>query len=321
VTHGVFVDETTPTARALMVLEMVQNSPGISGEQLAGRLGMTDRAVRRYVGNLRDAGIPVESQRGRYGGYRIGRGMRLAPLMFTAPEALELVMAVLEGRQTEETDPVRQAVAKIIRVLPKPLADPVEAVVRTSGRTPDGRRTARDPQIVAAIAQGTANRRRLRLTYLMRDDRRVEMDVDPWAVVVRFGKWYLLGWSHTADARRVLRVDKTVGVEELEDTCEPPEGLDPVATIEEHLATGWRHQIEVVVEAPGAHVRYWIPRKQGLCTAIDEHTTRITASTDELDWYAERLAGVPAPFRVVAPDALRDEVAKVGERMLANARR
>ena len=87
-THPVFVDETTPTARALLVLEMVQNSPGIRGEQLADRLGMTDRAVRRYVGNLRDAGIPVESTRGKYGGYRIGRGVRLAPLMFTAPEAL-----------------------------------------------------------------------------------------------------------------------------------------------------------------------------------------------------------------------------------------
>ena len=76
-TQHVFVDETTPTARALLVLEMVQNSPGIRGEQLANRLGMTDRAVRRYVGNLRDAGIAVESTRGKYGGYRIGRGVRL----------------------------------------------------------------------------------------------------------------------------------------------------------------------------------------------------------------------------------------------------
>jgi predicted DNA-binding transcriptional regulator YafY len=247
--------------------------------------------------------------------------MRLAPLMFTAPEALGLVMAVLEGRETDETDPVGQAVAKIIRVLPKPLAAPVEAVVRTSGRTPDGTRAAPDPQILAAIAQATAARHRVRMTYTMGNGKQVGMDLDPWAVVVRFGKWYLLGWSHTVDARRVLRVDRVSDVAELEETCEPPDGLDPITAIEEHLASGWRHQIEVVVEAPVAHVRYWIPRKQGMCTAIDEHTTRITASTDELDWYAERLAGVPAPFRVVAPDALREEVAKVGERMLANARR
>ncbi len=319
-THGVFMDETTPTARALMVLEMVQNSPGISGEQLADRLGMTDRAVRRYVGNLRGAGIAVESTRGKYGGYRIGRGVRLAPLMFTAPEALGLVMAVLEGRRTDPTDPVGQAVSKLIRVLPKALAAPVEAVVRTSERTPDGHSSAPDPRVAAAVAQGTAGRRRLRLGYRLGDDRTVAMDVDPWALVVRYGKWYLLGWSHTADARRILRLDRVVDVEELDEESEVPADLDPLVAVEEHLAQGWRHRIEVVVQAPIDRVKWWIPRKQGLLTAIDEHTTRIEASTDDLDWYAERLAAVQAPFRVVAPDALREEVAKVGERMLANAR-
>ena len=321
--HGVFVDETRPTARALMVLEMVQNSPGISGEQLAGRLGMTDRAVRRYVGNLRDAGIAVESTRGKYGGYRIGRGVRLAPLMFTAPEALGLVMAVLEGRRTDPTDPVGQAVAKLIRVLPKALAEPVEAVVRTSERTPDGHSSAPDPQVAAAVAQGTAGRKRLRLGYRLEhrpgEDRTVRMDVDPWSLVVRYGKWYLLCWSHTADARRILRIDRVVDVEELDEEAEVPEDLDPLVAVEEHLAQGWRHRIEVVVEAPIERVKWWIPRKQGLLTAIDEHTTRLEASTDELDWYAERLAAVQAPFRVVSPDALREEIAKVGERMLANA--
>ncbi len=317
--HGVFVDETTPTARVLMVLEMVQNSPGISGDQLAGRLGMTDRAVRRYVGHLREAGIPVESTRGKYGGYRIGRGMRLAPLMFTAAEALELVMAVLEGRQTDPADPVGQAVAKIIRVLPKPLAEPVEALVSTSGRTPDGHSSAPDPQVTAAVAQGSAGRKRLRLGYLLRPDRRVEMDVDPWAVVVRYGKWYVLGWSHTADASRILRLDRIADVAELDETFEPPADLDPVRAIEEHLSQGWRHKIDVEVDAPIDMVKWWIPRKQGLLTAIDEHTTRIQASTDELDWYAERLASIRAPFRVVAPESLRDEVARVGRRMLASA--
>jgi predicted DNA-binding transcriptional regulator YafY len=317
--HGVFVDETTPTARALMVLEMVQNSPGISGEQLAERLGMTDRAVRRYVGNLRDAGIPVESQRGKYGGYRIGRGMRLAPLMFTAPEALGLVMAVLEGRQTDPTDPVGQAVGKIIRVLPKPLAEPVEAVVRTSERTPDGHSSAPDPQVAAAVAQGTAAHRRLRLAYRLGQDRVVDMDVDPWALVVRYGKWYLLGWSHTAGARRILRIDRVATVQELGEVAEVPEDLDPLTAVEEHLAQGWTHRIEVVVDAPVERVRWWLPRKQALLTAIDDSTTLLRASTDELDWYAERLAAIQAPFRVVAPPELKDEVARVGRRMLASA--
>ncbi len=317
--HPVFVDETTPTARALLVLEMVQNSPGIRGEQLAGRLGMTDRAVRRYVGNLRDAGIPVESTRGKYGGYRIGRGVRLAPLMFTASEALGLVMAVLEGRAHDPTDPVGQAVGKIIRVLPQPIAEPVEAVVRMSERTPDGHSSAPEPRVTAVLVQGCASRRRLRVAYRLGPDKVRDMDVDPWAIVVRFGKWYLLCWSHTADARRILRIDRVVDAQELAENFEVPADLDPVATLEEHLSEGWRHKIEVVVDAPADDVRCWLPRKQGLVEVIDERTSRIRASTDELDWYAEKLASIRAPFRVVTPRELVDEVAAVGRRMLANA--
>jgi len=91
----VVVHDASPAARALLVLEMIQNAPGISADRLAERLGISDRAVRRHVGILREAGIPVESTRGRYGGYRIGRGLRLPPLMFTPSEALGLVMAAL----------------------------------------------------------------------------------------------------------------------------------------------------------------------------------------------------------------------------------
>jgi predicted DNA-binding transcriptional regulator YafY len=280
---------------------------------------MTDRAVRRYVGNLRAAGIPVESTRGKYGGYRIGRGVRLAPLMLTASEALALVMAVLEGRAHDPVDPVGRAVGKIIRALPKPIAEPVEAVVRMSGRTPDGHSSAPDPRVAAALVQGCAARRRLRVSYRLGADRVRDMDVDPWAIVVRFGKWYLLCWSHTADARRILRIDRVAEVDELPQTFVAPVDLDPVTAVEEHLAQGWRHRIEVLVEAPADDVKWWIPRKQGLVERIDERTCRIRASTDDLDWYAERLASIRAPFRVVSPPELREEVAAVGRRMVASA--
>ena len=85
------------TVAALLALELLQSRPGITAEQLGERLGVTERAARRYVGILREAGIPVESTRGPYGGYRVGRGLRLPPLMFSASEALALVMAVLDG--------------------------------------------------------------------------------------------------------------------------------------------------------------------------------------------------------------------------------
>src|SRR5215469_4828368 len=89
--------DLSPAARALRVLELVQASPGITADQIAGKLGVSDRAARRYVAILREADIPIGSVRGPYGGYSVGRGLRLAPLMFTATEALGLVMAVLDG--------------------------------------------------------------------------------------------------------------------------------------------------------------------------------------------------------------------------------
>src|SRR4051812_46138181 len=89
--------DSSPTSRALLALELIQGSPGITAGRLSERLGVTERAARRYVAILREAGIPLESERGPYGGYRVGRGLRLPPLMFEASEALALVMAVLDG--------------------------------------------------------------------------------------------------------------------------------------------------------------------------------------------------------------------------------
>src|SRR3954452_1536306 len=96
--------DASPTARALLALELIQGSPGITAERIGERLGVSERAARRYVGILRQAGIPIESARGPYGGYRVGRGLRPAPLMFTATEALGLVMAVLDGRRDTAAD-------------------------------------------------------------------------------------------------------------------------------------------------------------------------------------------------------------------------
>jgi predicted DNA-binding transcriptional regulator YafY len=116
--------DSSPTARALLTLELVQDAPGITADRLADKLGVSERAARRYVGILREAGIPIESVRGPYGGYRVGRGLRLPPLTFSATEALGLVMAVLDGHHEagDPTDPVGSALGKIIRGLPEAVA-------------------------------------------------------------------------------------------------------------------------------------------------------------------------------------------------------
>lgn len=313
--HTGGVHETSPTARALLCLEMIQNSPGITALSLSERLGLSDRAVRRYVAILREAEIPIESERGRYGGYRIGRGLRLPPLMFTSAEALGLVMAAVEGRgASDPTEPVGSALAKIIRVLPERVAGPARAVGKVAS---PGRRTqdvAPDPEITAELVQARESAQRVRVDYRTGSGRTIAIDLEPWAVVVRHGLWYLLCWSHSADARRALRIDRVLDVHRLPDRFTPPEDLDPVRMLEEQLSQGWKHEIEVLVDAPVERVQWWIPRTIGRLEPTDGGT-RLLASTDDLAWYAEMLSFVHAPFRVVRPQGLRDELAALSARL------
>src|SRR6476469_1453140 len=118
----------SPTARALRALEILQRRPGTTAGELADRLGVTERAARRYVGILREAGIPVESSRGRYGGYRLGRGTRLPAVSFTEAEALALVMAVLDGHPPADGDLVDTGLGKVIRALPEDIGRQAAAV-------------------------------------------------------------------------------------------------------------------------------------------------------------------------------------------------
>jgi predicted DNA-binding transcriptional regulator YafY len=311
----VVVHDTSPAARALLVLEMVQSAPGITADRLAERLGLSDRAVRRHVAILREAGIPVESTRGRYGGYRIGRGLRLPPLMFTPAEALGLVMAVLEGHPAGEDDPVGQALGKIVRALPEALARPADAVRRVPAR--GWHVVVPDTDVTLRLVEASDAGRRVRLRYGRDAERAWDIELDPWAVVVRHRRWYLLGWSHDKDARRVLRVDRVLSVTQLPESFEAPAGLDALDAVEEHLAMGWKHAVEVVIDAPLDECRHWLPRSLGRLEAVDGQTTRLVATTDEPEWYAAQLGNLPMGFRLVGSPEVRAAMAELGRRLLS----
>ncbi|MFB9631919.1 helix-turn-helix transcriptional regulator [Nonomuraea helvata] len=313
--------DASPTARALLALELVQGSPGITADRLAGKLGVSERAARRYVAILREAGIPIESLRGPYGGYRIGRGLRLPPLMFSAAEALGLVMAVLDGHHDagDAADPVGSALGKIVRALPEPVAAQVQAVRRTTAPAPDRAAARPDPDTATALVQACSNRRRVRLRYRAEAGPERVIEADPWAVVVRHGRWYLLCRSHTAGARRAYRIDRVRGVEVLDDTFTPPTGLDPVATLEEHLAVGWEYDVEVVIDAPAETVGRCLSRALGRLEPLDAGTSRLVGSTSNPMWYAEQLAAVPAPYRIVRCPELQQAARVLGRRLLAAA--
>jgi predicted DNA-binding transcriptional regulator YafY len=313
------MDTESSTARALIALEVLQDCPGISAEQLARRLGVSDRAVRRYARLLRDAGIPIESTPGRYGGYRLGRGARLPPLMFSADEALGLVMAVLDGHHDagDPADPVGSALGKLMRALPGPVATQADAVRRTTAPAPDRAAVRPDPATATALVQACSEHRRVRLSYRSESGSKWTAEVDPWAVVVRHGRWYLLCRSCAADARRAYRIDRIRDVAVLDGTFSPPELADPVAELEDHLAVGWEYDAEVVIDAPAEAVRRCLPRTLGRLEPIDAGTSRLTGSTSNPQWYAENLAAIPSSYRIVSCPEIQAAARTLGERLLA----
>lgn len=247
---------------------------------------------------------------GPYGGYRVGRGLRLPPLMFTAAEAAGLVMATLEGHRAaaDPADVVGGALAKILRVLPDRVAPPVPEA------TADVVPHEHLDRLVAACTHG----RLLRVAYRL-DDRTTEMDLEPWAVVLRHSRWYLLGWSRTRDARRVLRIDKVADVWSLPETFTPPPDLDPLTAIEEHFSQGWKYGVEVLVDAPPFWVRRWVSPSLARLEAVEGDRTRMVASTEDPDWYARQLAAIPVTFRVVDSPELAAALSSLGRRLAGSA--
>jgi predicted DNA-binding transcriptional regulator YafY len=313
--------DTSPTARALLALELIQGTPGISAARLSERLGVTERATRRYVAILREAGIPLESERGPYGGYRVGRGLRLPPLVFEAGEALALVMAVLDGHHqaADPTDPAGSALGKIVRALPEPIAAQAEAVRRATAPAPDRAAARPDPQTTTTLVQASLDRRRVRIGYRTEAGREWSQDVDPWAVVVRHGRWYLLCWSHVAGARRAFRIDRVTAVTVLEAAFQPPPGLDAVTEIETHLASGWEYETEVIIEAPLETMAHVFARGLGRLEAAGE-STRLVGTTSAPDWYAGQLAVLRVPYRIVNGPELRTAALTIAQRMADAAR-
>jgi predicted DNA-binding transcriptional regulator YafY len=312
-----WMSETSPTARALRALELLQNRPGCTADELAQRLGVTDRAARRYVAILREAGIPVESVRGPYGGYRLGRGLRLPPLVFSAAEALGLVMAVLDGRHApaDNEDPVGSGLGKIIRALPESVGQQA-ATMREHARAVPDRRARPDPTITSALVEAVGEQRQVRIGYRSAAGHSHSFEVDPWSVVVRYGRWYLLCFAHHAAAVRTYRIDRVTAVGEGTRAFATPEGLDPVSALEENLASGWEFDTRVVFDAPAAEVAPWLRPTMGRLEALGEDRCVVVGSTSNPTMYAgEWLAGMPFEITVEGGPELCRAVAELSRRM------
>jgi len=272
--------DLSPTARALRALEILQVRPGTTAGQLAERLGVTERAARRYVGILREAGIPVESARGLHGGYWLGRGTRLPPVVFTQAEALGLVMAVLDGQPaaSDADDLVGSALGKVIQALPESVGRQAAALREHASAAPDRYSARPDPATTSALVAAAAARRRVLVTY---------------------------------------RVDRVRAVQQTRHGFEPPDGLDPVAALEENLGTGWEFPARVAFDAPPAEVAPWIRPPMGRLHPSGDGCVLIGSTSNPAMYAQEWLASVPFAFRVDGGPELRAATAALAARLAA----
>jgi predicted DNA-binding transcriptional regulator YafY len=325
-----------PTARVLSLLELLQSGGVRTVAELAGRLGVDERTVRRYVDHLIDLDVPVESVRGRYGGYRLASGYRMPPLMLSDDEAVAVLLGLIAGRRTglvTTTDTASEtAAAKIRRVLPERLARRLDAVLGTLAFTaPPGQTPAPDTAVLLSIADAARHRRPISIRYTARDGRRSERTLHPYGLVAHSGRWYVTGADPGIGEDRTFRLDRIADTRTLPGSFEPPAGFDPAQNVLSGLATTpYRHEVTLAIQGTIEQIRARLPASvatvEELPTAggADPQTEpwyRVELHAERLDWLPPLLASLDRPFAVERPGELRDRIAALADRLATSARR
>ena len=317
---------TRPTARVLAMLELLQTGGQRTVGELAERLGVDERTVRRYAEHLTDLGIPVQAQRGRYGGYRLSPGYKLPPLMLTDDEAVAVVLglraAERAGLATTEPAATASALTKVSRVLPHALARRLDSLLSTAQFTTRPHAgAAAGADTLLGLAAAPAQRRTVAIAYTAWDGRESQRDLDVYGLVFHSGRWYATGYDHGRDDVRTFRLDRISAVRQVEGTFVVPADFDARAQVVSGIAAvGWSHEVAVVLRTTLAEAGERLPRSAG---RLSPHVDGVLLETrvEDLSGMAAMLAGLGWDFEVVTPDALRDEVLAVSDRLRASAAR
>lgn len=304
-----------PSARLLDLLELLQARPLMTGRELADRLAVDGRTVRRYIATLQELGIPIEGQRGVGGGYRMRPGFRLPPLMLTDDEAVAIVLGLTVARPLGAE--VDGALVKIHRVLPGALRRRVEALEATLGFTaaePPGVPVGGDAALL--LAEAIRRRRRLHCAYRSFAGEESERELSPHGLVVHSGRWYLAAFDHGRDDLRTFRVDRmsrmAVGDEPA---LAAPDGFDAVAEVSRSLArVPWNWEVEVLLDLAVDRAAERIPATLGELIETEDGTV-LRMRVGSLDWMAGVLAGLDCPFTIRRPEELRESVRALAARL------
>ncbi|WP_433088914.1 helix-turn-helix transcriptional regulator [Dactylosporangium sp. CA-052675] len=315
---------TRPTARVLALLEILQAGGTHTVSGLAARLGVDERTVRRYAEHLLELQVPVESVRGRHGGYRLAPGFRMPPLMLTDEEALAVLLGLVAGRRAGLVPASREAAAtaaaKVRRVLPKALASRLDALLATTDFTaPERAAPTPETSVMLRLAEATRQHRPAVIGYTDRTGRRSERTVHPYGLVTHSGRWYVTGTDAASGGLRTFRLDRIAEVRIAHGTFAVPEGFQAADVVLASLAgTPWRHQVAVAVRGSTDDVRARLPH--GIAAVEPDADdgpdwVLVRLRAERLDWIPGVLAGLGLPFVVREPAHLRDMVRAWAERI------
>jgi predicted DNA-binding transcriptional regulator YafY len=315
---------TQPTLRVLAVLELLQSRGRVSGPELARRIGVDGRTLRRYIAMLEELGIPIVAERGRFGGYALVAGFKLPPLVFTNDEALALGVGLLAARSLGLADAapaVAGAQAKLQRVMPQSLKRRLRAIDETVALDLSRRNAApHDNAALVTLSAAAQVRQRVHLRYRSFENQDTARDFDPYGLVWRGGRWYAVGHCHLRRDVRSFRLDRVIDVRALPANFGRPEAFDALAHLARSVAMLPRaHAVEVLLLTDLDRARRETFDSIGVFTPEGD-TVRVSGQTDDLDWFARELARLPFDFAVLSPPALRAALRRQGARLARLAR-
>jgi predicted DNA-binding transcriptional regulator YafY len=318
-----------PTAQVLTLLELLQSGGIRTMAELADRLGVQPRTVRRYVDHLVDLDVPVESVRGRYGGYRLAAGYRLPPLMLSDDEALAVLLGLVAGRRAglaTTTGPgtaSETATAKIRRVLPSRIADRLDAVLESLAFTAEpGDFPTPQTGVLLTVADAVRHHRPISIKYASGGGRHSVRMLHPFGLVNHAGRWYVTGADPEIGEDRTFRLDRIADARTLPGSFEPRAALHPAEDLLTSMARApHRHEVALRIQGTLEQIRKRLPASVAeVRDGADEGWQRVEIRAESLDWLPGVLAALDLSFVIEHPDELRDRVLALADRLTASAR-
>ena len=306
------------TTRVLTVLELLQSNGLVSGAELARRVEVDGRTLRRYIAMLEEMGIPITTEQGRYGGYRLIPGFKLPPMMFTDEEAQALSLGLIAARGlglADSAPAIESVQAKLDRVLPSAPKKTIAALRESVAMQTGDARVNADTKLLRVLSESAQARRTASMRYRAADGALTSREFDVYGLVFRTGRWYVVGFCHLRKGLRTLRLDRIAHADVLERAFERPEGFDASQYLTRAMATLPRAiPVEVFLHTDIDCARRELPNALGIAEASDKGVL-LKGSADELDWYARELMRLPFRFEVRAPTDLRAMLAKLSREL------